>query len=256
MEAPNVKRARGKKRNPLTAAEGKRQRKELLRDVERDLRAKARAKLAELRAKLRQLQAARASALRVQVERCKAEREAAKARAKEMRRRALEDLRAAIAAERLAAKTACSSAKHAARVTSKSDIERARAELLAEQRYQRDLRRIEQANAVQKRETRKRAATGHERRSESDDEVRANIPAEYAALWERVKRSIKGDTRQTRTEAFLKYAEEHPGEVLASIDDKTDAAIAELLEKQRAVEPYARPRRKRYTEAELAAVPF
>lgn len=244
-----------RKKNPLTAAEGRRQRKALLKDIDRDLRGKARAKLAELRGKVRELVAARKTAMRDQVARCRAERAAAKERGKEMRRRALADLRAAIDAERLAARSSCAQAKHHAKVTSRSDIERARAELVAEQRYQRDLRRIEQANSVRKAEDR-RKTSAVERRQESDDEVRGNIPSDYVALFERVKRQIRGDTRHSRTESFLKYAEEHPGELLGSLEDETEKRIAELEAQHRAVLPYTRARRRKYTAAELAEVPF
>jgi hypothetical protein len=48
-----------------------------------------------------------------------------------------------------------------------------------------------------------------------------------------VKRGIKASPRMSRTEAFLKYAEEHPDEVLVAIDDKTDALIRELEQQKR-----------------------
>jgi hypothetical protein len=49
-----------------------------------------------------------------------------------------------------------------------------------------------------------------ERRAESDDEVRSNLPADLVALFERVKGGIKASPRMSRTEVFLQYAEEHP----------------------------------------------
>ena len=58
--------------------------------------------------------------------------------------------------------------------------------------------------------------------------MRGNIPPDLVGLWERVKRSIKDSSRMSRTEAFLHYAEEHPDEVLAVIEDKTEATIREL----------------------------
>jgi hypothetical protein len=48
-----------------------------------------------------------------------------------------------------------------------------------------------------------------------------------------VKRTIKGGPRETRTEAFLRYAEEHPSQYLESIDDKTEALIRELERRER-----------------------
>jgi hypothetical protein len=114
------------------------------------------------------------------------------------------------------------------------------------------LKRIEGGNRERRVATKR--ATGRERRSESDDEVRVNIPAELVALFERVKGGIKASPRETRTEAFLRYAEEHPDEVLTALDDKTEALIRDLERKEREASRYAR--RRRYTPAELAEVPF
>ncbi len=79
-------------------------------------------------------------------------------------------------------------------------------------------------------------------------------------LFERVKRGIKATPRMSRTEAFLQYAHENAEEVVAHIDDKTDALIRELEAKQREAARAARPTpkraRPRYTPEELAAVPF
>jgi hypothetical protein len=73
-----------------------------------------------------------------------------------------------------------------------------------------DPRRIERVNRTAR--AMKPKVSKAVRRSESDDEVRANLPADLVPLLERVKRSIKAGPRQSRTEAFLEYAEEHPGE--------------------------------------------
>lgn len=87
---------------------------------------------------------------------------------------------------------------------------------------------------VHRHESRARAKTQYrststERRQESDDEVRRNIPSELHPLWKQVKGSIKGGPRKSRTEAFLQYAEEHPREVLDvdGIEDATERMIRE-----------------------------
>ena len=57
----------------------------------------------------------------------------------------------------------------------------------------------------------------------------------------------------------LQYAEEHPGEVLVAIDDKTDALIRELQEQERQARRDLRrgpARPPRYTPEQLAEVPF
>jgi hypothetical protein len=50
-----------------------------------------------------------------------------------------------------------------------------------------------------------------ERQSESDDEVRRNLLAGMAKVFDKVKRHVKGSERKSRTEAFLEWAEENPG---------------------------------------------
>jgi hypothetical protein len=172
-----------------------------------------------------------------------------------MRLRVLEELREAIRAERGGARQACAVRLGEARAI-KDDIQRSRAELLAENRYQADLRRIERANRQRRRDAPR--VTRIERQGESDDEVRGNIPPDLVPLFDRVKRSIKASPRMSRTEAFLHYAEEHADEVLVAIDDKTDAVIRRLEEQEREARRDLRrgPPRPRYTPEQLADVPF
>ena len=63
----------------------------------------------------------------------------------------------------------------------------------------------------------------------------------------------------SRTESFLRYAEENPDEVLAAVDDKTEALIRELeaqhVEARRSLRR-PRPRRPQYTPEQLAEMPF
>ncbi len=229
----------------------------LAREIQRDQKRKAREKVLELRGHLREARARRKQALHDARERCRAERLAARERARSMRLRVLQELREAMRAERAAARQACSVRLGDARAI-KNDIERARAEVAAERQYQRDLRRIEAANRQRRKEA--PAITRIERRSESDDEVRGNIPPELLALFERVKRGIKAGPRMSRTEAFLHYAEFNPDEVLAAISDKTDELVRQLEEQHRDAQraargPIRRPR-PRYTPEQLAEVPF
>jgi uncharacterized FlaG/YvyC family protein len=196
-------------------------RKALWREIRKDEKVKARAKVLSLAEQLRAARSRRQRALANAKALC---RIAARERARVMQA----ELRAATAAEREAARTTCSVETSGARSIA-SDIERARGELGAEKQFQADMRRIEAANRARK----PPRATSRERRQESDDEVRQNIPEDLAPMFERVKRSIKGSARISRTEAFLQYAEEHPSEVLDAIDDKTDALIRELEAQQR-----------------------
>lgn len=224
----------------------------LKRDIERDLRAKAKAKLATLREQVRAARMARKSAVAAVVTRCRTDRQAVREQARMEWLLTLERLRSALHAERQAAREACAMRKDEAKRATADAIEQARGELEAERKYQEDLKRIEHGNRRRHREAHRSSAS--ERRSESDDEVRVNIPAELVSLFERVKRGIKGSPRESRTEAFLHYAEEHPAEVLEALDDKTDALVRDLERQEREARRHAS--RRRYTAAELAAVPF
>jgi hypothetical protein len=224
----------------------------LKRDIEREHRHKARRKLVSLREHVRAARLARRNALLEVTTRCRSERIAVRERTRLERLQALQALRETLHAERQAARDACSLRRDEAKKATSDAIERARAELSAERKYQEDLRRIEHGNRERRRGVHRSTST--ERRSESDDEVRANIPPELVSLFEKVKRGVRASLRESRTEAFLRYAEEHPDEVLRAIDDKTDAVIRELEHRER--EAARHYRRRNYTAAELAEVPF
>jgi hypothetical protein len=238
-----------------TRAQAAADRRELWRQINRDHRKQAREKIASLAEQLRDARKRRKLSLREAKERCRAERIAARERARAMRLRVLEELREAMRAERAGARQACTVRLGEARGI-KDDILRARAELLAEKKYQADLRRIERANLKRRQEAPR--VTRIERQAESDDEVRSNLPPELVALFERVKRGIKASPRMSRTESFLHYAEENPDEVLAAVDDKTDALIRVLEAQHREARRSLRrpPPRPRHTPEQLAEVPF
>lgn len=238
-----------------TRAEAALDKKTLWRDINRDHRQKARAKIASLREQLREARRRRKVALRDAKERCRAERIAARERARAMRIRVLEELREALRAERAGARQTCSVRLGEARAI-KDDIARSRAELLAEKQYQADLRRIDRANRQRRMEAPR--ATGIERRAESDDEVRGNLSPDLVPVFEQVKRSIKATPRMSRTEAFLQWAEEHPSEVILAMEDNVETLIRDLEHQQREARRELRrgPPRPRYTPEQLADVPF
>jgi hypothetical protein len=226
----------------------------LTREIDRDLRRKVREKLAELRAQLRSARTQRKEAIKSAKERCRTERLAAREHARALRIRGLAELREAARLERQAARDACTLGKADARKT--EGVERRRAELAAERKYQADMRSIERSNKVRRREH--PHATYIERRAESDDEVRANISPDLVPLFERVRRGIKASPRVSRTEAFLEYAEEHPGEVLDVIEDKTETLIRELERQHRETSrmPRAAMRRSVDVASQSEAAPF
>jgi hypothetical protein len=225
----------------------------LLRDIDREHRRKATAKLRQLREQLRTARLVRANALTEATLKCRSERIAVREGTRMERLRALEGLRRALHAERQAARDACALRKEEAKKGTSDAVGRAREELAAERKYQEDLHRIERGNRDRRRAHTR--ATAAERRSESDDEVRVNLPSELISLWECVKRGIRGSPRESRTEAFLRYAEEHPDEVLAALDDRTEEVIRDLERQQRDVSRHMH-RPPKYTPAELADVPF
>lgn len=66
-------------------------------------------------------------------------------------------------------------------------------------------------------------------RRESDDEVRQNIAPGLVALFNRVGRTLQTGIRQTRTEAFLQYVEEHPHEAESSCDKLAEWRLKSIL---------------------------
>lgn len=213
-----------------TAAKGRANRKALMRDIAREHRKAARKKLADLRQQIRDAKARRRQAITDAKTLCRNKRISARERAKRLRERAKEELRAALRADKDAARSTCTVSLREARALA-SDVARSSATHRAERAYQAEIRRIERANRQRAQEHPQ--IGGRVRRQESDDEVRVNIPPEMSMLFERVKRSIRGSDRMSRTEAFFKYAEEHPMEILAAIDDRTEAVIRELEQRER-----------------------
>lgn len=166
----------------------------------------ARERLRELRGAIKSAKAERKAALGQARDRCRAERLAARDRARALRVLLLEQMREAVRGERAGARQACAARLGAAREL-RGEVARRREKLAAERAYQKQIRQLERQNLERKRA--ERAPRRGEQQSESDDEVRGNIPPELLSLFERIKRGIKGGPRMTRTEAFLHYAEEH-----------------------------------------------
>jgi hypothetical protein len=236
----------------LTRAEGRRQRKEIERQIAADLKQKARATLRELGVAVREAKKSKAARVREARAACRQHRCLVKRRSIARRKRLLLELRDVTAQERRAARERCDVGRKRARESVETEIAKRRHELHHERAFQADMKRIE-ANNRSRRMQIHRASRG-ERRQESESEVLANIPAELAPLWERVKRGIKGSTKRSRTEAFLEYAEGHPHEIIEAQEGGIDATIRELERRQNEVERFAR--KPRYTPADLAAVPF
>lgn len=244
----------------LSDAEAQKQRKALLRDIAAEHLKKDREKLAKLRTQIRDVKARRKKALALARKGCKAGARRAHVRAKERvqairaeARRLVHDARLEEIAK---ARAVCRAKKTQVKAAALSTRERKKQTLAAERQFQADMRRIERWARGRKREQQKRV-TAEERRQESDDAVRQNIPSDLLPLFERVKRSIKGSTRRSRSEEFLEYAAEHPNEVVDAQVALSQKEIARLVhEEARLAKAVRRPKRYRPTPEELAAIPF
>ena len=189
--------------------------KKLRREIETERRKKARARLLELREKIKEARAAKREAiLGVQLD-CRQKRQ-------ELRE-------------------SCQLRGVRARTQGKQEIEQRRGELDAERRYERIQRAGDRPRALR--------STSAERRQESDDEVRSNLQPEMVAVFNAVRKHIKGSPRKSRTEAFFQWAEENPDEVFDLLQHDADRYLAQLLAEQERTERELRRR-------SVAGVPF
>jgi hypothetical protein len=227
----------------LTAAQGKKQRKQLMAGIAREERAKQRRELAHLVAAIREARANRREALRDAVANCRAQRLLAREKVEELKRRRLAELRAEVLEERTRARESCALGITAARALS-TRTEQAKGKLEAERKFRRDMARINRGNAARRRELTPRRGR-RETMGESDDAIRSSIPHELIPLFERVKRGIKATAHMSRLEAFFLYAENHPDEVLVAMEDRTDTLVRELEAKERAAREALSRRRRR-----------
>ena len=77
------------------------------------------------------------------------------------------------------------------------------------------------------------ARRGWEHRREKEERVVQNLDADHVVLWERVKGSIRGGTPHERFEAFQRYAEEHPGEIIEALQEQADDMLEAQLAQRR-----------------------
>lgn len=227
------------------------------REMERDLKRRDREKLKTLRESIQAAKRSRNAKLREVGAQCRDARRKNMERAK----RARERLRASIQRTRERARGLCTVSRGEAYATTLREIERAVGALEEERALQRQL-------AVWTKPTKcalpsGRGAKARERREESDCEVAANIDDPgLRVVWEHVKAKIKGGPRRSRTEAFLEWAHDHPGDVYAVQEADAERALVELEQEERrlAREVKKAGRYKKRSPEELAellaAVPF
>ena len=243
----------------LSDAEGRKNRRELMRQIAKEHKRRDRELLQKLRAKIRDVKARRKKAMCMVKGSCRKgrvlARQIAAAKVKAIRERARAEIIETRKSEKLRARAACKARKEQVKRASLSATARRRETLQAERKLQAELKRID--NWTKERKKAHRQTSAKEAREESNDAVRSNIPAELRPLFERVKGSIKGSSRMSRTEEFLHYAEENPSEVVDTQEAIAQREVAKLIREQYALETAMRhPRRYKPTAAELADVPF
>lgn len=207
------------------------------------LRQRALAEIKRLRIEIGKARQRRRRALDRARQACATARAKVRDQVKAFRSEEFRRINAEAARMRTAARNQCQARKYRLRSAGERAIARRAAELAAEAKLQAQIRRAD-SRALRQRTTYK------ERAQESDDAVRSNLPRELRAVFDKVRRGIKGSRHRTRTEEFLEWAQEHPEDVLQYQGDDSDREVARLIaereqyEKQlRKTAPRARARR-------------
>lgn len=189
--------------------------KKLRREIERARRAKVKARLLELKEAIKKAREERYEAVRAVQLDCRVKRE-------ELRQ-------------------SCGLRRIRAREGGAQEVLRRRGELEEERRYEQQIRNADRPRRLR--------STTRERGQESDDAVRSNLAPDMVPVFDAVRKHIKGSPRKSRTEAFLQWAEENPGEVYDLMQRDADRYLAGLLAEQERTQRELRRR-------SVAGVPF
>jgi len=146
--------------------------------------------------------------------------------ARRERRERVEQIRLRCRAARERLRANCNARKARARAEGELQIEERRREIAEERQLDRLQRSATRRGASAAK--RGRSLRG-ERDTESDDEVRRNVPPELVAVFNRMRRTIKGSPRKSRSEAFLEWAEENPGEIYVIQEKTADREVKRLV---------------------------
>lgn len=237
----------------LTLAQSKANKKAILKDIERDQRRKDRELLRNLREQITTAKAHLREERTKAVQRCRQERQSLKERLKQKRAALMAQLRENEQAARLAARGSCSLNKQKVTAEAREALNKLESERKERLSTIRLLRR-----ATGKKQS---YSTAKERRQESDDEVRSNLPADLLPLFEKVRGKIKGSAKKSRSEAFLEYAESHPSEVLEAQENEAESSLNDLIaqyyKQEKEIKSPRRYSKKRLSKlADLSEVPF
>lgn len=146
--------------------------------------------------------------------------------ARQARRESIERIRLQCRAARERLRTTCGMRKERAHREGEEAIQARRREI-REERY---LDKLQRSRPKPRHEPIGRMRnTRREREAESDDEVRRNLSPDLAAVFNKVRRHIKGSERRSRTEAFLEWAEENPDEICAMQERRAAREIERLV---------------------------
>jgi len=232
-----------------TAAQGRKNRMRLLKDIEEMELRRHKEKIAKLREEAAKHRGARDRRLCEAKKSCAAHRQAVREAADEAYKKAVTKAREERRAKKRAATEACARDREAIRAEENPRIASVREKQTQERQFWNEIHRSTKAGQKRKRPR----SSAAERRAESDHEVVVNIPENLIPLWETVRRQIKGSARISRTEEFLRYVEEHPGEVFAAqereVERHLQAEQRRLAKEAEVVGTGPRKARKRQTKA-------
>lgn len=172
--------------------------KRLRREIEKERRAKYRARLVELRGLIRDARVKKAEAvIAVKVD-CQQ--------------------------QRVALRESCANRKVEARTAGAAEVARRRGEVSEAREIDKLVRKGGKPSRLR--------STARQRAQEDDDAVRSNLEAidpAYVTVFNSIKKHIKGGPRTTRTEAFLEWAQENPGDLVDLLQHDADRYLAALL---------------------------
>lgn len=215
------------------AAEVRRQKRQVRREIAADARKKLRAQIKALREQIREVKRSRRGRAAEVREQCRVWR--ASYREEAQRRRA--ELREILKGRRREVRDACLRARTRVPEEIAAEVEELRGRISELKIEAAEAKRL--GIAIERIERDRR--TPAERRSEAEDEVRANIAAELLPVFEQVKGKIRAGARSSLTEAFLQWVHDHSAEVAEILYSGEAETLRELERNEAALSrEYAR----------------
>lgn len=222
-------RRKRKRRNPRPSAQAQYRAlvaRERAKQDRAAARAKVRAELETLRREIKKAKERKASALKAIREGCAIGRVQVREEKKVLRIARQAETRALLAGLLTAERNRCAVRKAAAVYAAGSLVEKRKARL-------REARELARALRGRKREAEQGAKKAlRELHEESADEVRGNLDPGMVPVFNAVQKTIRGSEKRSRTEAFLEWAEAHPGEVWAIREKQTEKELQKMMREE------------------------